>query len=278
MGEFLIARFPRQSPETWLQRLASGQVTDAATGATVTAEQAYVAHGHVCYFRDLPEEPVVPFEAPVLWQDGRLLVADKPHFLPVVPSGIWLRQTLLARLKQQPGNEALAPAHRIDRETAGLVLFTRDAALRAAYQGLFRTRRMHKLYEAVAPWRAGMRFPLTRESRIEPGEHFMRMTEVAGAPNAVTHIELVAVMGALAHYRLRPETGRRHQLRVHMAALGLPIVGDRIYPELKAPAPTDFTQPLQLLARELRFEDPADGRERHFRSTRTLALAPGAPA
>jgi tRNA pseudouridine32 synthase/23S rRNA pseudouridine746 synthase len=225
----------------------------------------------VYYYRALEAEEPIPFEAVILHQDEHLIVVDKPHFLPVTPSGKYLQETVLVRLKRKLGLNELIPIHRIDRDTAGLVLFSTQAATRDAYQSLFRNRSVHKIYEAVAPWRGDLSFPLTRESRIEEAGHFMLQHETRGAPNAVTHISLLETRGAWARYQLKPVTGKRHQLRVHMAALGIPIMGDGLYPAL-TPEGADYNHPLQLLAQSIEFADPLTHTPRRFESQRHLVL------
>ena len=273
MLEFFAERFPAIAPEVWQQRMAQGLVVDEH-GAVVTAQRPYEGHLRVYYYRAVPAEPRIPFDEVVLYQDAHLVLADKPHFLPVVPSGHYLQETLLLRLKSKLGLPDLVPIHRIDRDTAGLVLFSVQPQTRAAYSTLFSQCRIQKTYEAVAPWRADLALPLTRESRIVEAGHFMLQHETSGEPNAITHIELIAQRGELAHYRLRPVTGKRHQLRVHMAALGVPIVGDGLYPTLTPEGQIDHAQPLQLLAKSIEFIDPVTGEPRHFESQRKLKLAP----
>jgi tRNA pseudouridine32 synthase/23S rRNA pseudouridine746 synthase len=267
--EFLQARFDKVPPAQWEQRLASGDVIDDQ-GAHVHPQQPLQPGQRLYYFRSLPTETPIPFEATVLWQDEHLLVIDKPHFLPVLPSGKYVQETVLVRLKRATGMEELSPLHRIDRDTAGLVLFSLQRASRAAYQELFRTRQMHKTYEAIAPWNPALPLPVARESRIAPAEHFMQQREVPGTPNSLTHVSVIEVSAPLARYRLHPTTGLRHQLRVHMAALGLPLVNDGMYPVLTPEGAPDFTRPLQLLARSLSFTDPLTGEDREFHSQRSL--------
>ena len=227
-------------------------------------------HTRLYYYREVPNEAPIPFEEVVLYRDEHLLVVDKPHFLPVVPSGGYLAETVLVRLKRKLGLDDLAPIHRIDRDTAGLVLFSTQSTSRAAYSALFRQHQVHKIYHAIAPWRADLPMPQLRQSRIQPAGHFMLQQEVPGEPNAITHIRVLQVRGALARYELRPVTGQRHQLRVHMLALGLPLLNDGLYPTLTPEGQVDHAHPLQLLARELAFTDPVTGQARHFVSQRQL--------
>lgn len=267
--EFLVARFPGIDVDQWRQRFDQGRVL-AADGGVLDAHAAVRPGTDLYYYRQIEAEPRIPFEAEVLFRDEQLLVADKPHFLPVMPSGRYVRESLLVRLRHALDLPALAPLHRIDRDTAGLVLFSTDARNRAAYQALFARREVHKVYEALAPWRADLALPCERHSRLQPGEPFFRTQEVAGEPNSLTRIELVERRGERALYRLFPHTGRKHQLRVHMAALGIPIHNDPLYPLLRPVAADDFGAPLQLLARALAFRDPLDGRMRRFESRRSL--------
>ena len=269
MLEFLVERFPAISRQVWLDRMAKGLVTDEF-GGPVTAARPYQGHIRLYYFREVDNEPPVPFEESVLYQDEHLVVADKPHFLPVTPSGPYLQQTLLVRLKKKLGLDALVPIHRIDRETAGLVLFAVQTSERDAYQALFRQRLVCKHYEAIAPWRNDLPLPLIRISRIVEDEPFFRQREVEGLPNSETYIEVMQVSGDTARYALSPVTGKKHQLRVHMNALGLPIVNDRMYPPVTDTPDDDFSLPLQLLAKSIAFTDPVTGEAREFHSQRTL--------
>ncbi|MGQ4659490.1 pseudouridine synthase [Lysobacter sp. F6437] len=267
----LCARFPAIDRATWLDRFARGRVLDAH-GVPLPADAAYRVGMEIRYFREVVDEPVIPFEMSVLHVDAHLVVVDKPHFLPVTPAGAFVGETVLARLVARLGNSGLVPLHRIDRGTAGLVLFSANPETRGRYQALFRTRRIGKYYEALAPALPEAEFPRVRRSRLERGEPFFRMAEVAGEPNSESRIEVLERGGGIWRYALEPVTGRKHQLRVHMAALGAPIVGDRVYPVLREQAADDYSQPLQLLARELRFADPLSGEQREFRSERQLAL------
>jgi tRNA pseudouridine32 synthase/23S rRNA pseudouridine746 synthase len=281
--DFLTDRFTAIPRATWLQRMADGDVEDEF-GAPVTPYRPYQGHIRVYYYRDLPIEEHIPFDEVILHQDEHLIVVDKPHFLPVTPSGKYLQETVLVRLKRKLGLDDLVPIHRIDRDTAGLVLFSVQPATRDAYQALFRDRAVHKTYEAIAPWRSDLTFPMTRHSRIvedkSEGRGFMTQTEVEALPNAplnaplnaLTHIQALEVKGDFARYQLKPVTGKRHQLRVHMHALGIPILGDGIYPVLTPEGQIDYENPLQLLAKSIEWVDPMTQEVRRFESQRTLNL------
>lgn len=267
--EGLCARFPRIDRAQWADRFARGRVQDAQ-GRALAPDQAWQVGLEIVYFREVADEPVIPFVEAIVDQDAHLLVADKPHFLPVTPAGGYVRETLLARLVARTGNRDLVPLHRLDRLTAGLVLFSTRPDTRDAYQRLFRERRIEKVYESLAPPLPDRAFPLERHTRLVPGEPFFRMAEVPGEPNARTRIEVIDGTGPVWRYRLHPVSGRKHQLRVHMAGLGAPILGDDLYPELLADAPADA--PLQLLAKELTFDDPLTGQRRTFTSGLSLHL------
>lgn len=267
----LCARFPAIGRDAWRERFARGRVQDADGGA-LAVDAPYRVGMEVRYFREVPDEPRIPFEARILHADADLVVADKPHFLPVMPAGRFLRETLLSRLQAELGNADLVPLHRIDRETAGLVLFSANMKTRSAYQDLFRKRLIEKSYETIAPPLPNLAMPHVRRSRLQAGEPFFRMCDVDGAPNSETRIDVLERGAHAWRYALQPVSGRKHQLRVHMAALGAPIVNDSMYPELHERAVDDFSRPLQLLAKALRFVDPLDGRARAFESRRSLVL------
>lgn len=220
----------------------------------------------VHYYREVATEPLIPFAEQILHADDDLLVVDKPHFLPVMPAGAFVRQTLLFRLQETLGNPDIVPLHRVDRGTAGLVMFSLNPATRSAYQALFRDRAIRKHYEALAPALPDIGFPLVRRSRLQRGEPFFRMREVAGASNSESRIDVLDGRGDVWRYALEPVTGKKHQLRVHMAALGAPIINDAFYPDLREQSADNHALPLQLLARSLAFVDPLTGEVRAFRS------------
>lgn len=274
--DFLAQRLSAVSAADWQQRMQAGRVLDE-DGQPLPPESPYRPGSRVYYYRELPHEPVIPFEAAILYQDAHLLVADKPHFLPVVPSGRFVQQTLLVRLKAATGLAELSPIHRIDRETAGLVVFSIRPQDRGAYQALFRDRQVEKQYEAIAPLHAELPLPAVYRSRIEPDAQFFRQREAPGEPNSETRLALTGPLAGhplLGRYRLEPLSGKTHQLRVHMNALGRPIVGDQFYPVVRRGpgAPEDYQAPLQLLAQALQFTDPITGQTRRFESQRQLLL------
>jgi tRNA pseudouridine32 synthase / 23S rRNA pseudouridine746 synthase len=259
--------------QSWLARMQNGLVLDEAAH-TLAPDAPYLPGQRIYYYRHMPAEPRIPFEERIIYQDAHLLVADKPHFLPVAPTGRYVQETLLVRLKKRTGLNDLVPIHRIDRDTAGLVLLSIQPVSRDAYAALFRDRSVAKCYEAIGPYRTDLSFPRGHTSRMVPAaSSFMQMQEVPGLPNTETHIELLEVHGAHARYRLRPVTGKRHQLRVHMLSLGLPICGDAIYPVL-TPEPAldalDYNTPLQLLAQSIAFKDPMTGQQHAFCSLQHL--------
>jgi tRNA pseudouridine32 synthase/23S rRNA pseudouridine746 synthase len=270
MLRFLEERFPDIAGPSWLERLARGDVVDAKGEAL--SPDSHVRQGmRIWYYRELEKETPIPFEEQILFQDEHLLVVDKPHFLPMIPTGRFLRETLLVRLKQRFELPYLTPIHRLDRETAGVVIFSHNLATRGTYQSMFQKRSIRKVYEALAPMLDGRDFPFTYKSRMVDGEKFFVMKEDEGEPNSETLVELIERRGQLARYRLHPHTGRKHQLRLHMASLGVPILNDAFYPVALPCKGDDFSAPLQLLARAIRFEDPLTGELRSFESRRELA-------
>ena len=264
----LCARFPAIDRATWLDRFARGRVL-GTDGLPLAADHPYQVGLKVHYFREVPAEKPIPFDAQVLHLDEHLLVADKPHFLPVMPAGEYVNETLLARLSKQLGNPDLVPIHRIDRLTAGLVLFSTTPESRGRYQALFRERRISKVYEAICPALPDLDFPRTERLHMVDGEPFFLMKQGEGEPNSETRIEVLERRGGFWRYALHPVTGRKHQLRLQMATLGAGICNDPFYPELIERArrdQDDYDRPLKLLARGLQFDDPLTGERRCFES------------
>ena len=269
MLSFLVARYPQISAAQWQDRMARGEVVNGA-GEALSPSSPFRCGMRIFYYRELERETPIPFQEQILFEDEHLVVVDKPHFLPMTPGGRFVHETLLTRLKKKLNNPELTPIHRLDRETAGVVIFSRRQASRGAYQTLFQRREIHKVYEALAPRLQGRDFPFTYRSRMVDGDKFFIMREEAGEPNSETIIDVIEERGEFNLYRLQPHTGRKHQLRVHLAALGIPIVNDAFYPVALPCKEDDMSQPLQLLARAISFTDPLSGEQRQFESRRNL--------
>ena len=269
MLAFLVERYPQIGAVHWQDRMARGEVVNG-DGEALSPSSPFRRGMRIFYYRELERETPIPFQEQILFEDEHLVVVDKPHFLPMTPGGRFVQETLLTRLKKKLDCAELTPIHRLDRETAGVVIFSRRQASRGAYQTLFQRREIHKVYEALAPRLQGRDFPFTYRSRMVDGDKFFIMREEAGEPNSETIIDIIEERGELTLYRLQPHTGRKHQLRVHLAALGIPIVNDAFYPVALPCKEDDMSQPLQLLARAIAFVDPLTGEPRRFESQRQL--------
>jgi len=256
----LTARFG----ESARAKVLAGQVVDAG-GGVVDDGTVLPAGSSVYLYRELPDEVPVPFAIPVLHRDANIVVVDKPHFLATMPRGRHVAQTALVRLRRELGLPELSPAHRLDRLTAGVLVFTTRREVRGAYQTLFSRGLVRKTYLAWAAVDPALVFPRVVRSRIVKRRGRLQAVCEAGAPNAETLVELISSDG---RYRLTPRTGRTHQLRVHMASLGLPIHGDPLYPDVIDVPPDDFSTPLRLLAQRIEFHDPITGVYREFVSGR----------
>ena len=269
--DFLTQRFPKIDREIWRARIEAGKVTDDK-GQPVTLETPYRPSTRLRYYREEAQEPEIPFQETIVFRNEHLLVACKPHFLPVTPAGPYVTQTLLARLIKKTGIADLIPIHRIDRETAGLVMFSTNKATRGVYPALFKNRQVQKVYEAIAllPENLAQQEWFV-ESRIVPGEPWFLMQQVPGPANALTKIRLIERNDRYGYFRLEPVTGKQHQLRLHMLLIGCPILHDHCYPVLQPLNREDFSRPLQLLAKEIRFVDPLSQQPLEFQATRTLA-------
>ena len=260
----------REMPEDdWRQAMRDAEVVDEKSRPVSDATR-YRAGSHVYFYRVPAQEAPVPFEIGILHEDDDLLVVDKPHFLATIPRGRHVTETATVRLRMQFDCPDLTPAHRLDRATAGVLLFTKTKHARRPYQELFSSRNVTKEYEAVAGFDAALQFPGVVRSRIRKEHGVMTAYEEPGEPNSETRIELLEALGDRARYRLFPTTGKTHQLRIHLSSLGIPIVNDPYYPEFTSTPADDFTRPLQLLARALNFTDPLTDEPRRFISARVL--------
>lgn len=268
---YLCTQFAHISAQEWQQRFENGLVYDAE-GKRLNLNTPYSAHQDIYYYRFLTHEVAVPFLHQILFENEHLLVVDKPHFLTMSPTGQYVQETLLVRLKKQTQNEQLTPIHRLDRETAGVVLFSKQPETRAVYQQLFAERQVQKTYHAIAPYQADLPLPCTVQLRMEKGEPFYLMQVVAGTPNSKTEIRLLEHNQNWAKYELMPTTGKQHQLRVHLNSLGIAIKNDPFYPILQHKQADDFSAPLQLLAKHLSFFDPISLQQFHFSALQELTL------
>ena len=263
MREHLVERLGHRVGVAGVEAMLAESLVVVLTGP-ITRDTAYEPGTYLWFHRELPVEAPVPFPIGIVYRDERIVVVDKPHFLATIPRGRHVVETALVRLRHDLGLPDLSPAHRLDRATAGLLMFVVQRGHRGAYQTLFRDRGITKTYEAVAPHDPDLELPRTVRSRIVKERGVIRAYETDGPPNAETHVELVAHRAGLGRYRLRPATGRTHQLRLHMSGLGVPILGDDLYPEVRERALDDYRAPLQLLAAELAFTDPLTGALHRF--------------
>lgn len=276
---FLCHQFPFVSEDNWKKRLNSGFVVDA-DGTPLNEWTPYQAGSTIYYYREISreQEETIPFREHILHIDEHLIVVDKPHFLPVIPSGRFLHETLLTRLRLRPDLSALnpeqfTPLHRLDKDTAGVILFSHNPQSRAVYQQLFQSRAISKTYHAIAPLRTDLSYPHTIQSRMIRGEQFYLTQEVEGEINAITVIELLQQHQHLGLYQLTPITGKKHQLRVHMNRLNMPLLNDMLYPVVHQVGTENYNKPLQLLAKELRFIDPFTQQTRIFTSQQNLSFS-----
>ncbi|GAF44057.1 pseudouridine synthase [Rhodococcus wratislaviensis] len=268
VAEFLVETYPDERAH-WLSLIDGGEVVDEH-GRVVDRGTRYAPTRFVYFYRDPAPEIPVPFEIDVLHRDDHLVVIDKPHFLATIPRGAHITETAVVRLRRALDLPDLTPAHRLDRMTAGVLVFLIRREDRRAYQELFVSQQVTKEYEAIADHDPALAFPRTIRSRIVKEHGIMTATEEPGEPNSETVVDLIETREGRARYRLLPKTGRTHQLRLHMSSLGLPIEGDNYYPDFRRSEPGDFSTPLRLLARAIEFTDPRSGEVRRFESRRTL--------
>jgi len=269
--QYLCQQFAHIESAEWQQRFNDGLIYDVL-GRILNLNSEYIENSHVFYYRFLAHEIHVPFEHEILFENEHLLVIDKPHFLTISPTGQYVQETLLVRLKKQSGNEFLTPIHRLDRETAGVVLFSKQPATRAIYQEMFAQRQVNKTYHAIAPFHADLTFPCHTRYRMEKGQPFYTMQVVEGQINSETEIDLIEHDAVWGKYQLKPITGKQHQLRVHLNSLGIAIKNDPFYPVVQHKREDDFSAPLQLLAKHIQFNDPITFQDMQFSSNFELTL------
>lgn len=272
--EFLILKFPAIASAVWQQRMLDGKV-HWHDGSFIHTHTPFAEQQRVYYYREVASEPEIPFTEHIIFQDELILVAYKPHFLPVTPGGKYIEQCLQSRLRQRTGNQQLQAVHRIDRPTAGLVLFSVDPSTRQQYHNLFEKRQVHKTYQAIAstvdkPVVINQQWEV--KSRLQKSDPKFLMHSVEGTSNSHSRIRCIQHAADKALFELNPITGKTHQLRLHMLSLGWPLLNDMYYPKLQANQPDDYSSPLQLLAQQLRFVDPVTQQERSLSSGTELSL------
>lgn len=268
---YLCEHFPHISVNEWQQRFEDQLIIDMS-GKILTLNSPFLENSHIYYYRFLANEVPVPFKEKILFENDDLLVVDKPHFLTISPTGQYVQETLLVRLKKATNNPDLTPIHRLDRETAGVVLFSKRVETRGLYQQMFAERKVNKTYHAIAPYKVNLEFPCSVQLRMDKGEPFYIMQVIEGENNSHTEISLIEHNSQWAKYLLKPTTGKQHQLRVHLNWLNIPIKNDPFYPEVIHKADYDFSQPLQLLAKHIQFIDPITAAEFSFYSGFELTL------
>jgi tRNA pseudouridine32 synthase/23S rRNA pseudouridine746 synthase len=272
--EYLIIRFPYIDAHIWRQRIADGKV-HRHDGSLITTPSSFQAQQRIYYYKEVENEPIVPFKETILFQDQHILVAYKPHFLAVIPGGIYVNECLQNRLRQSTGIEALQTLHRLDRVTAGLVLFSVNPDTRHRYHHLFETRQIHKTYQAIAQISNGENIigqEWDIKNRIERSKPRFCMRVTEGEANSHSVIRCLQQTTEKALFELNPVTGKTHQLRVHMQTLGWPILNDKYYPQLQSLTADNYSAPLQLLAKDLKFIDPVTQQPRHLSCDRSLSL------
>lgn len=272
--EYLIIKFPYIEAQIWRQRIADGKV-HCHDGSLITPQSPFKPQQRVYYYREVDSEPSIPFKETILFQDQHILVAHKPHFLAVTPGGIYVNECLQNRLRRSTGIKTLHALHRLDRVTAGLVMFSVNPDSRHRYHHLFETRQIHKTYQAVAKMSnaenlIGQAWDI--KNRLVQAEPRFRMQVVKGEANSHSVIRCVQQSTQHALFELNPVTGKTHQLRVHMQTLGWPILNDKYYPQLQPQSEDDYSAPLQLLAKELQFIDPMTQQPRCFSCDNNLSL------
>lgn len=301
IADYLIARFYPNDPQIIHSRFETGEVR-LDDGTVPTASSPYAPGERIRYFRELADEPELPSDMPVLYEDEHVLAIDKPHFLPTTPRGSYIAQTALTKLRVREGNPLLIPIHRLDRPTAGVLLFAKTVQARRPFQMMFQHRLVSKTYRAVAPVPAD---PTAAEQALSAEglrvrSHIQKVRDVLQVrqlsetecvargvePNTLTTARILETFTpdpAEAEawgvepgcpwglYDLAPHTGKTHQLRAHLNLLGAPILGDVLYPRVLPDGPDRSEHPLQLLAYTLSFEHPITGEPISLRSGRTLS-------
>ncbi len=272
--EYLIIKFPYIKAQVWRQRIADGKI-HFHDGSLITVQSLFQPQQRVYYYREVESEPTIPFKETVIFQDQHILVAYKPHFLSVTPGGIYVNECLQNRLRRSTGIETLQAVHRLDRGTAGVVIFSINSDTRNRYHNLFETRQIHKTYQAIANISDDEKLigqEWVVKKRIVQAEPHFRMQVTEGGANSHSVIRCLQQSTQKALFELNPVSGKTHQLRLHMQALGWPIINDKYYPQLQPQSADDYSAPLQLLAKKLQFIDPVSQHPRCFSCDGNLSL------
>lgn len=272
--EFLVLKFPAIASDVWQQRMIAGKV-HWHDGSLISAKTPFAAQQRVYYYREVVSEPAIPFAEKIIFQDNLILVAYKPHFLPVTPGGKYIEECLQNRLRDTTGNHNLQAVHRLDKATAGLVLFSVKPDSRQQYHRLFEAQQVNKTYQAIAS--TNHNCPMINQqweikNRLEKSVPRFLMHITKGTANSHSLIRCLQTSADKALFELNPITGKTHQLRLHMQSLGWPLLNDNYYPELQPSSPDDYNRPLQLLAQKLQFIDPLTQQTRCFISNTELEL------
>jgi RluA family pseudouridine synthase len=278
VAAFLAHRFRYHAAEVWAERLAAGAVR--VNGGLASADLV-VRHGDHIEYTLWHEEPEVDFRFEILHEDDRVLAVSKPGNLPVHAGGKYIRNTLIAKLRETHGDE-LRPAHRLDRETSGVVLLAKGREAAAALEREFHARRVRKAYVAIlrgeAPEDIVVDAPI---ARLDPkGGSSLRVVDpLHGKPSRTVFHRIAArpaerTLPARSFVVIRPESGRTNQIRVHAKHVGHPVLGDKVYgvPERMAAGFAAGTDTPGILA--------AAGAPRHLLHCAFLSVqhpAPGAP-
>ncbi len=262
MVDFLVQRFPNISRGEWLDRIARGLVL-TANRKPISVDQRFQPQLELLYYRDVHQEPKIPLDLNIVFESDHCLVVNKPSFLPVNPGGQFIEETVVGRLVASGYSADLTAVHQLDRLTEGLVLLCKAPRHRDHYHRLFRDGAIEKRYEALSlrPPNGSKDAVIHHRSQLVRGEPSFRWREREGDSNSYSRIRFLEALDDVYRFELEPVTGKTHQLRVHMAAIGNPILNDPFYPHLKAKAPDQLDAPLKLKARFLSFEDPVDGQQ-----------------
>lgn len=279
--DFLTRKFPHVSKQEWSGRILEGSVV-WSDQSPVTLNCPYQPLKTVWYYREVRDEPSIPCNEQIIESNDEYLIAYKPHFLPVMPGGQFVNECLQQRLIKTTGNSDLQAVHRLDRDTAGLVLFSVNPETRNLYHQLFSEQKISKFYQAISD--TGSSEDITQKewhiknyiTRSKPSFRFQNVESPSTHKNtqyAESIIRCIQQSGQKALFELKPITGRTHQLRLHMMHIGYPITNDRFYPRLRPKAADNFDQPLQLLASEISFIDPVSKEHKHYSSPSTLKIS-----